>query len=680
MAPLGRKAAPTENPRRSDRKCLLDPEHRPFLASKASGQWPVITYHNCSLSDRSPPNKFQAGFASLSVRLIRQLPTPPITLLLSSLAVPLCHSKQNRSAEHKRNAASRPDKLIPMSTSAVNKQEEYVDVSTIGIDHVPPTPSPLPSSPDKATVSYWLATTPPNQLPTPNDVVPAHSDVVIIGSGITGVSCALHLISSLLTSTSTSTSISSITIVEARSFCSGATGRNGGHLTAASALAYTELSANPNHLLGASISKLAPDQIRTETAKAVRDILNFELDTANAIRAIIAEESAEEEVGFTDKKNWHLCFEQAEVDAFEDSLQQAREHEALRNLVAQVRRVPKAEVDERMNSPFGIEAVYEIPGATLHPRLLVSLIYKRAQRLAAQRGVELKLVTNTPVLKVTPPSSTFTSSTSVVSTAQGDIHARYVVHATNGYASHLLPHLACPTAGGIVPTRAQAVAVSPTSGKYLWGMSLSAGGGYEYGHQRPPSETPHPLYILGGGREYATGREWGVADDTSLNSQVSAFLHPYLAKTFPTSYGKDVEMEWTGIMGYTKSKDPLVGPVEGRENRREYIAAGYSGHGMTRAFGCAQVVADMILSDEKGESWRKRKGFPECYLTAKALAMLAADAGTQVAPTAPETGKDGVAALETTGAKIAVKAGEDEPDSSKDQPSAGSSASRCLID
>ncbi len=53
-----------------------------------------------------------------------------------------------------------------------------------------------------------------------------------------------------------------------------------------------------------------------------------------------------------------------------------------------------------------------------------------------------------------------------------------------------------------------------------------------------------------------------------------------------------------GIMGYTKSKDPLVGPVhaEGRRGK-EWIAAGYSGHGMTRAFGCAQVVADMILAE-----------------------------------------------------------------------------------
>ncbi len=44
-------------------------------------------------------------------------------------------------------------------------QQEYVDISTIGIDNVAPVLSPLPSSSDKATVSYWMATTSPDHLP-----------------------------------------------------------------------------------------------------------------------------------------------------------------------------------------------------------------------------------------------------------------------------------------------------------------------------------------------------------------------------------------------------------------------------------------------------------------------------------------------------------------------------------
>lgn len=498
--------------------------------------------------------------------------------------------------------------------------QEYVDISTIGIDDAPVTPSPLPVTSDSATVSYWMATTPKHQLPASLDALPASSDVVIIGSGITGVSCAYHLINLLSES---KRPISSITIVEARQFCTGATGRNGGHLTTASALSYDDIAANPAHLLGEDLGSLGDDVVRRKTGDAVRDILNFETATADAIRGIIADEKAEEQVGFTDDANWHICVDQAEIDAYEDALRHAAEHADLKCYVDQVRRVSKEEVDRRMHNPAHIKAVYEIPGATLHPRNLVALIYARALRRASHHGITLNLVTDCPVTTISAASSS-----SVLTTTKGEITASYVVHATNGYASHLLPQLANPARGGITPTRAQVVAVPAKAKTHLWGMALSGHSGFEYGHQRPRSEyeppsADGPLYIMGGGREVATGREWGIADDSTLSKEVSTFLHPYLANIFPESYGEDVHSEWTGIMGYTKSKDPLVGPVPGyKQGARQYVAAGYSGHGMTRAFGCAEVVAQMITAHAKGEAWANRVRFPECYLTQDAKAKV----------------------------------------------------------
>ncbi|KAI3481043.1 hypothetical protein L1887_56817 [Cichorium endivia] len=472
--------------------------------------------------------------------------------------------------------------------------QEYVDISTIGINDAPVTPSPLPVSSDSATVSYWMATTPKHQLPASLDALPASSDVVIIGSGITGVSCAYHLINSLSES---NRPISSITIVEARQFCTGATGRNGGHLTTASALSYDDIAANPAHLLGDDLASLSDEAIRQETGASVCDILNFETATADAIRGIIADEKAEEQVGFTDDANWHICVEQAEIDAYEAALCHAAEHADLKCYVDRVRRVSKEEVDRRMHNPAHIKAVYEIPGATLHPRNLVALIYARALRRATHHGITLNLVTDCPVTTISAASSS-----SVLTTTKGEITASYVVHATNGYASHLLPQLANPA-------RAQAK------------VSITAINARASEHEPPSADGP--LYIMGGGRQVATGREWGIADDSSLSKEVSTFLHPFLANIFPQSYGKDVRSEWSGIMGYTKSKDPLVGPVPGyKQGARQYIAAGYSGHGMTRAFGCAEVVAQMITAHAKGEAWANRVRFPECYLTQDAKAKV----------------------------------------------------------
>lgn len=124
--------------------------------------------------------------------------------------------------------------------------------------------------------------------------------------------------------------------------------------------------------------------------------------------------------------------------------------------------------------------------------------------------------------------------------------------------SHLAQQLAGPS--GVVPTRAQVVAVEPSPSdpfqaarsdgwsvisssdakpkpRTLWSMGLSAGEGYEYGHQRPvlprsasASASPlaklqHPPVIFGGGRQVAPGREWGVADDGTTNPVVSKVRH-----------------------------------------------------------------------------------------------------------------------------------------------------------
>jgi hypothetical protein len=59
--------------------------------------------------------------------------------------------------------------------------------------------------------------------------LPEYADIIIIGSGISGTSAAYNLLSRLSTSSST---IGSVVMLEARAVCSGATGRNGGHIKA----------------------------------------------------------------------------------------------------------------------------------------------------------------------------------------------------------------------------------------------------------------------------------------------------------------------------------------------------------------------------------------------------------------------------------------------------------------
>lgn len=84
----------------------------------------------------------------------------------------------------------------------------------------PGLPRPKPTSP------YWLDDPPFPELVDIEDDVPAAADVVIIGSGIAGASSA----KSILELTSHLKAPPRVVVLEARQLCSGATGRNGGHI------------------------------------------------------------------------------------------------------------------------------------------------------------------------------------------------------------------------------------------------------------------------------------------------------------------------------------------------------------------------------------------------------------------------------------------------------------------
>lgn len=85
----------------------------------------------------------------------------------------------------------------------------------------------MPSKPflpvDNSTLPFWLTERSSLDEIRSTPDLPSESDIVIIGAGYAGVSLAYHLV----TSNASTTPPPSITILEARTICSGATGRNG---------------------------------------------------------------------------------------------------------------------------------------------------------------------------------------------------------------------------------------------------------------------------------------------------------------------------------------------------------------------------------------------------------------------------------------------------------------------
>ncbi|KAF9462553.1 FAD dependent oxidoreductase [Collybia nuda] len=450
---------------------------------------------------------------------------------------------------------------------------------------------PVPNS----TRSFWLYGTPDaNPLAREGSTgdLPSDVDICIIGSGITGVSAAYHLAKLFDGHKDIDKPLKAV-ILEARDFCSGATGRNGGHLSPTRFLDFARLEAT-----------YGTDEAKRQHA--------LEKHTAQSLIDIIKNGGLENTVDYVPVDHVAIFLAEQEIEEARADYSTA---EAADLDLSGIEWLNKDAMQAEYGTSF---AGLRYGGANLWPLKLVSELYKLASTQNPSK-FELALHTNTPVTAVGPGSSP--ERRWKVSTPRGNISCSYVLHATNAYASYLLPHMHGPD--GIVPARGQVVALranaTPTKTSW-WGNQ-----GFEYWFPRPVEDTEkYPLVILGGGREVA-GQNFGyyTTDDSVINPEVGKALRNFLPGIIPGKYekGREPEMEWAGIMGFTKLGDPFVGPVIDKSRPEElqgqYISAGYSGIGMTRAYACAEVIAGMVFADITKTSWTKPDWLPRHYLTAE---------------------------------------------------------------
>ena len=134
-------------------------------------------------------------------------------------------------------------------------------------------------------------------------------------------------------------------------------------------------------------------------------------------------------------------------------------------------------------------------------------------------------------------------------TPRGSLACTHVVHATNAYASALLPQLSAGRhTGNIEPTRGQAISIRaavPT--RELTLSSFTADFGMEYWFVRPGSAPDErPLVILGGARHAEGGSRGATTDDSVIDTAVGKRLREFLPEVFPGKFenGAEPEMEW----------------------------------------------------------------------------------------------------------------------------------------
>ena len=438
-------------------------------------------------------------------------------------------------------------------------------------------PTGLPKA--NPTTSYWQD--PPASLSQHRTTssLPSSASVVIVGSGITGVSLAY----TLLSQNPSQNPVPTIVLLEARTACSGATGRNGGHTKCAS---YRSFLENVNNLG------------QEEAAKIVR----FEYNCMKSVHAFARDNNIDCDSweGDTvdviyDKKEWDLAH--AAVKAIRRIL--GEEDNA-----AKYKFWDANDTERKFLTKGALGAVSYQAGSISAYKFVIGIL-----ELALSKGLNLQ--TGTPALQVYRAERGW-----IVETSRGAIHADKVVLATNGYTARLYPALQ----GVIVPLRGHVTAHRPGHRMPKEGLSLTYSfiyaNSYEYMITRPQGSKFAGDIIIGGGSTMAAEEglnEFGTVDDSATDPIIVDYLHDSTLKYFGDYWGHDdsegrVRKVWSGIMGYSADGFPFIGEVP--EEKGLFIAASFQGHGMVLCLSAVKALVEIINDTEGGnvDSW-----FPKAF-------------------------------------------------------------------
>jgi glycine/D-amino acid oxidase-like deaminating enzyme len=372
----------------------------------------------------------------------------------------------------------------------------------------------------------------PNSLCDP-DQLDKHFDIVVVGSGFTGLSAAYTL----------AKAGKKVAVIDSAEIGGGASSRNGG-------------------LLGPSFHKLG---LQGLTKK-------YGMDTANAVLK-------ESLAGF----DWLINFIQSEqIDCdlqhcgrFRGALRQShysamcRQAESLAQaLNYPVELIDKAQQTEHVGTKKYHGGVLYTKDASLHPAKLVkSLIIKNLDAGA-------KLLAHHAVTRLQKNNNGFT-----ISVKNQRINADKILIATNGYTSGLTQALK----RRILPIRSSMIATQVLSQEIMDSITPKRhthGGSDRLVFYYRPS--PDGTRLLFGGRSI---------HNEDRPAEYSQYLYQNMLDLFPQLKDHSITNAWSGLVAYSFDHVPHLGVDDGL-----YYAMGYCGSGVARANFLGHKIALKMLN------------------------------------------------------------------------------------
>ncbi|KIW83759.1 hypothetical protein Z517_03005 [Fonsecaea pedrosoi CBS 271.37] len=414
-----------------------------------------------------------------------------------------------------------------------------------------PHPSPLPS--------FWTSSPDTLRNHRTTDVLPETADVVVVGSGYSGAATTYFLLRNPEARPST-------VILEAREACSGASGRNGGHLKPDPHFAISRWQRRYGLKVAKEMSEFEMRQVWDVKKLIEGEKIRCDFELTRAMDVFVDERSAKPAIE---------AYLQLQRSGFEFS--------------PDLQVILEPERAERISGVRGALAAFTYTAGSVWVLKLVYHLLRRCLEWGAN------LQTNTPALSISP--SRDSEGYYAVETTRGVIRARNIVVATNAHTGALLPEFQ----GKITPVRGVAARIAIPAGKdktpHLNNTYSIRFGPGEYDYLIPRSDGS---IIVGGAKQVVLSDDssWlGNSNDSELIPGAEEYFTGYMQRHFRGWESSDARVThlWTGTMGFSEDLAPWVGELPGKPG--VFVEAGFTAHGMPLIYGCAEAIAKLVRGD-----------------------------------------------------------------------------------
>ncbi len=210
----------------------------------------------------------------------------------------------------------------------------------------------------------------------------------------------------------------------------------------------------------------------------------------------------------------------------------------------------------------GYPVIFNRLEGALHPgKMMRELI-----RLVAEAGVEIKW--NSPVKEAGEGGE-------VILENGMKLQSKKMLFAANGFVRHLLSDIQIKPARGLV-------FVTNQQANLPWKGIFHHDRGYIY------FRNVGNRLLIGGARNIDAERE--ETDSFGVNKKIENRLRTFVNEIIKLPEGWKIDQKWSGIMGFTPKKTPIVKQLD----KRRFIAAGLSGMGIAIGMEIGRKASELM--------------------------------------------------------------------------------------